>query len=93
VGMGWSGKSPSKAYRFVDHVRYIDAWLDVLQLTKNVTLIGHDWGDLSASFAPGAIQTRSKPSPILRRSFFRADGRTIQMAADGSLPGSVSRPR
>ncbi len=31
VGMGWSGKSPSKAYRFVDHVRYIDAWLEVLK--------------------------------------------------------------
>ena len=25
VGMGWSGKSPAKAYRFVDHARYMDA--------------------------------------------------------------------
>src|SRR5947209_1479464 len=25
VGMGWSGKSPTKAYRFVDHARYMDA--------------------------------------------------------------------
>ena len=44
VGMGWSGKSPTKAYRFVDHARYMDAWFEALQLTKNVTLVGHDWG-------------------------------------------------
>jgi haloalkane dehalogenase len=44
VGMGWSGNSPSKAYRFVDQARYIDAWLEALQLIKNVTLVGHDWG-------------------------------------------------
>src|SRR5262249_55564024 len=38
IGMGWSGKSPSRAYRFVDHARYMDAWLEALQLTHNVTL-------------------------------------------------------
>jgi len=26
VGMGQSGKSPTRAYQFVDHVRYLDAW-------------------------------------------------------------------
>jgi len=44
AGMGWSGKSPTKAYRFVDHARYMDAWFDALQLTRNVTLVSHDWG-------------------------------------------------
>ncbi|HET9406677.1 MAG TPA: haloalkane dehalogenase [Candidatus Sulfotelmatobacter sp.] len=44
VGMGQSGKSPSNAYRFVDHARYLDAWFDALNLTKNVTLVVHDWG-------------------------------------------------
>jgi pimeloyl-ACP methyl ester carboxylesterase len=44
VGMGWSGKSPTKTYRLVDHIRYVDAWFDALQLTKNVTLVMHDWG-------------------------------------------------
>jgi haloalkane dehalogenase len=44
VGMGQSGKSPSLAYRFVDHARYLDAWFDALNLTHNVTLVVHDWG-------------------------------------------------
>lgn len=44
VGMGRSGKSPTQAYRFVDHARYLDAWFDTLGLTKNVTLVVHDWG-------------------------------------------------
>jgi haloalkane dehalogenase len=44
VGMGRSGKSPAKSYRLVDHVRYLDAWFETLGLTKNVTLVLHDWG-------------------------------------------------
>jgi haloalkane dehalogenase len=44
VGMGQSGKSPAKAYRFVDHARYLDAWFEALDLTNNVTLVVHDWG-------------------------------------------------
>ena len=44
VGMGQSGKSPSRSYRFVDHARYLDAWFDALNLTENVTLVLHDWG-------------------------------------------------
>jgi len=44
VGMGKSGKSPTNAYKFVDHARYLDAWFDALKLTSNVTLVVHDWG-------------------------------------------------
>ncbi|TMA53801.1 MAG: haloalkane dehalogenase [Deltaproteobacteria bacterium] len=44
IGMGDSGKAPTGSYRFVDHARYLDAWFDALGLTKNVTLVGHDWG-------------------------------------------------
>jgi len=44
VGMGQSGKSPSGAYRFVDHARYLDAWFEALGLTSRVTLVIHDWG-------------------------------------------------
>jgi len=44
VGMGDSGKAPTGSYRFVNHARYLDAWFDALGLTKNVTLVGHDWG-------------------------------------------------
>ena len=44
VGMGHSGKSPSRAYRFVDHARYLDAWFEAMNLTSDVTLVLHDWG-------------------------------------------------
>ena len=44
VGMGQSAASPRGAYRFVDHARYLDAWFDALDLTRNVTLVVHDWG-------------------------------------------------
>jgi haloalkane dehalogenase len=44
VGMGQSGKSPTSAYRFVDHARYLDAWFEALNLTSNVALVIHDWG-------------------------------------------------
>jgi haloalkane dehalogenase len=43
VGMGQSGKSPTRAYRFVDHARYLDAWFSALDL-NNIVLILHDWG-------------------------------------------------
>ena len=44
VGMGQSGKSPTRAYRFIDHARYLDAWFDALQLNGNIVLVLHDWG-------------------------------------------------
>jgi haloalkane dehalogenase len=44
VGMGQSGKSPTQAYRFVDHARYLDAWFDALHLDRNIILVLHDWG-------------------------------------------------
>jgi haloalkane dehalogenase len=46
VGMGRSGKSPREAYRFSDHAAYLDAWFDALGLTRNVTLVVHDWGSV-----------------------------------------------
>jgi len=44
VGMGDSGKAPAGSYRFTDHARFLDAWLDALALERNVTLVMHDWG-------------------------------------------------
>ena len=44
IGFGQSSKSPSQSYRFKDHVRYLDAWFEHLDLTKDVTLVVHDWG-------------------------------------------------
>jgi len=44
IGMGQSSKAPDGSYRFVDHVRYLDAWFEALALQKNITLVMHDWG-------------------------------------------------
>ena len=44
AGMGDSGKEPNGAYRFADHARYLDGWFTALGLTRNVTLVVHDWG-------------------------------------------------
>ncbi len=42
IGMGRSGK-PEVEYRFDDHARYLDAWIEALGL-EEVVLVGHDWG-------------------------------------------------
>lgn len=44
VGMGQSGRPAGCAYRFADHVRYLDAWFDALDLRRNLVLVVHDWG-------------------------------------------------
>jgi haloalkane dehalogenase len=43
IGMGDSGES-SSGYRFVDHQRYLDAWLDAVVGDQPVFLVIHDWG-------------------------------------------------
>lgn len=50
IGMGQSGRSGNGTYRFVDHARYLDAWFESLDLTSNVTLVGHDWGSALAFY-------------------------------------------
>jgi haloalkane dehalogenase len=67
VGMGWSGKSPTKAYRFVDQARYVDAWFEALQLTTNVTLVLHDWGA-----AIGFYRARRHPEQINAIAYYEA---------------------
>lgn len=47
VGMGQSGPAPDGGYRFADHVRYMDAWFDALDI-HNAILVGHDWGSAIA---------------------------------------------
>lgn len=47
IGMGDSEKLDSSgpgSYRFVEHRRYLDGWLEAVAATDNVTLVGHDWG-------------------------------------------------
>ena len=42
IGMGDSGK-PDIAYRFADHARYLDAWLEAVGV-RDVVFVGYDWG-------------------------------------------------
>ena len=42
IGMGRSDK-PDIEYRFSDHVRYVEGFIEKLQL-RNITLVMHDWG-------------------------------------------------
>ena len=44
IGMGHSGKSPRGRYSYLDHVEYLDAWFDALQLKGKMILVVHDWG-------------------------------------------------
>jgi haloalkane dehalogenase len=43
IGMGRSGRAPDGRYRLADHVRYLDAWFEALDL-RRATLVVHDWG-------------------------------------------------
>jgi haloalkane dehalogenase len=42
IGMGKSDK-PDIGYRFVDHAKYLETFIQKLNL-KNITLVVHDWG-------------------------------------------------
>ncbi|HEY8599804.1 MAG TPA: haloalkane dehalogenase [Thermomicrobiales bacterium] len=42
IGMGRSGKPPL-AYRLIEHIAYIDTFIDALGL-NGITFVGHDWG-------------------------------------------------
>jgi haloalkane dehalogenase len=60
VGMGQSGKPSNCAYRFADHARYLDAWFEALNLSRNIVLVLHDWGSAlgfhRAQRFPGQVQ-------------------------------------
>ena len=61
IGMGQSGKSPTRAYRFVDHARYLDAWFDALHLNSKTNQQGREpRGDLQTPI-PGSNQIRAAP--------------------------------
>ena len=68
IGMGESGK-PDLAYRLADHVRYLDAWFDAMNLGDAV-LVGHDWGGtLAMDWAarhPGRVRGIAVTETLLR---------------------------
>jgi haloalkane dehalogenase len=62
IGMGDSAHIATgpDAYRFSDHQEYLEAFLDVMGLESDMTLVGHDWGGpLAFDWArrhPGAVR-------------------------------------
>lgn len=44
IGMGRSGKIPGFGYRFPDHARYVQAWIDAVVPEGQLTFVAHDWG-------------------------------------------------
>lgn len=44
IGMGASGRLPDSSYRFQDHFKYIEAWIDAMKLPTKITIVCHDWG-------------------------------------------------
>ncbi len=65
IGMGDSGK-PDIGYTFGDHARYLDAFLDALDL-QDAVLVIHDWGS-----ALGMRYARLNPDRIAAVAFMEA---------------------
>ena len=65
IGMGKSDK-PDIGYRFFDHVRYLDGFIEALGLT-NITLVIHDWGS-----ALGFHYARRHPENVKAIAFMEA---------------------
>ena len=82
VGMGQSGKSPSRSYRFVDHARYLDAWFDALDLKSEVILVVHDWGS-----ALGFHRAARFPKQISAIAYMEAIVRPLSWEGFGQAAG------
>lgn len=65
IGFGKSDK-PKLEYRFVDHARYIDGFIEAMGLDK-VTLVIHDWGS-----GLGFHWARRHPDRVRGLAFFEA---------------------
>ena len=47
IGMGYSDKLPEgdiDSYKLVNHIQYLNDFLDNLNIHRNVVIIAHDWG-------------------------------------------------
>jgi haloalkane dehalogenase len=74
IGMGRSGRAAGGRYRFVDHARYLDAWLEALDLHR-VTLVVHDWGS-----ALGSHWARRHPDRVRALVYMEAIVRPLTWA-------------
>jgi haloalkane dehalogenase len=73
IGMGKSDK-PDLDYRFVDHARYVDGFIQQLDL-HNITFVVHDWGS-----ALGFNYARRHDSNVKGLAFMEAIYRPVSWA-------------
>lgn len=77
IGMGASGPS-SRGYRLIDHLAYLEAFLDTLD-APHLTVVGHDWGGVLA-----LALARSRPEQIDRVGLVEAHIHPIERWSDFS---------
>ena len=106
IGMGDSDKLPTSgpgSYTLLEHRQYLDAWFEKLGLTKNVTLIIHDWGSVLgfdwAHRHPGAVKGiaymeaivmpcgASMPSPDAFKAFRSSEGEKMVLEDNMFIEG------
>jgi haloalkane dehalogenase len=96
IGYGQSGK-PDIEYRFVDHVRYLDAFLDGLNLHE-IVLVAQDWGTaLAFHFAarrPEAVTGLAfmefiQPTPIWEEFHQRPQARELLRPSERRAKASI----
>lgn len=82
IGMGKSGK-PDIAYRIFDHINYIEAFIDALELS-NITLVLHGWGSVI-----GFDYAMRHPSKVKAIAFFESHVRPSVDWDSLSLPMQI----
>lgn len=84
IGMGDSGK-PDGDYRFADHARYLDTFLDQLDLSDAI-LVVHDWGS-----ALGMRYARLNPDRVSGLVFLEAIvPPVLPVASFDDMPGPLA---
>ena len=69
IGMGRSGKPKNIKYRFMDHQRYLEAFLNTVVPGDRIILVLHDWG--SALGLDWARRNESRVSGLALMEFVR----------------------
>ncbi len=69
IGMGRSGKPKSIDYRFMDHQRYLEAFLNAVLPDDRIILVLHDWG--SALGLDWARRNESRVAGLALMEFVR----------------------
>jgi hypothetical protein len=89
VGMGQSGKSPTNAYRFQDHARYLDAWFDALHRKWPLTAHRFRIENLACRPSSGPARCRSR---VLQPTLSRSLKTTATGSPETTSPNSSSTP-